>query len=92
MNDTTRIRRCATAIDRSVGAEVLLATADRDEVDRLSETAAAVWHTLDVVRTRSEVAELMAGSFGQELRAVRADVDSLLDELVRRGWVEVVPG
>ncbi len=75
---------------RNVGGDVLLTAAGHADIDRLSGTAAAVWHVLDVPRAPGEVTRLVAEAFGQQERAVLADVEAFLDELQRRGWVERV--
>ncbi len=73
---------------RNVGGEVLLTAAGHADIDRLSGTAAAVWHVLEVPRAPEEVTRLVAEAFGQQEQAVLADVEAFLDELLRRGWVE----
>jgi len=90
VNDPIRFRRSAVTLVRNVGAEVLLTAAGNDDIDRLSGTAAAIWHVLEVPRTSAEVAHLVAGSFGEEDRIVMADVEAFLAELLQRGWVEPV--
>jgi hypothetical protein len=86
------VRRSETTIFRAVGRETLLAAPDREDVDRLSESAAAVWRVLDAPRSRAEVAAMVAGLYGDQGPALRSDVDALLDTLIDRGWVEVVDG
>jgi hypothetical protein len=88
VTDPALFRRSPETLVRNVGSEVLLTAAGHADVDRLSGTAAAVWHVLEVSRPPAEVARLVAEAFGQREQDVLGDVQAFLDELLRRGWVE----
>lgn len=89
---TVLIRRSDRVLSRNVGGEVFLAAPERDGFDRLSETAGVVWRLLDVPRSEAELVGMLAGDYGVPLEAIAADVEALLDDLRRRGWIEEVGG
>ena len=84
----TRYRRAPRALHRTVGHEVLLAAADRDGIDVLPGTAATLWILLDQPASRETLTEELAAIYATPAHRVSADVTPLLDELVRRGWLE----
>lgn len=87
-----RFVRSPRALFRSVGAEVLVTAPDREDVDRLSPTAGAVWSLLGEPRTLSTLVDDLADAFGAPRERIAADVRVLVTDLVRRGWVEEVLG
>jgi hypothetical protein len=91
MNEPAFVRSDA-ALSRTVGSEVLLTAADREDVDRLSPTAGAVWGLLDRPRTVSSLVDELSRSFDSPRDRLAADVEALLTDLTARGWVrEVIP-
>jgi Coenzyme PQQ synthesis protein D (PqqD) len=86
---TTRYARSATTLWRSVGPESLLTAPGREEVDALSETAAAVWDLLTEPRTLDDLVRRLSERYRAPRGMMEPDVRSLLDQLVARGWVEV---
>lgn len=87
MSASVRFRRSETILFRSVGREVLLARPGNEGIDRLSETAGAVWRLLHVPCRLAEVVAALADAYGEHPDAIAADVEGLLRELCRRGWV-----
>jgi coenzyme PQQ synthesis protein D (PqqD) len=87
-----RFVRSPRALSRAVGQEVLVTAAGREEVDRLSPTAGAVWSLLEEPRSLSSLIDKLAGRFDAPRDRIAADVGSLLADLIRRGWVDEVPG
>ncbi|MGQ0669864.1 MAG: PqqD family protein [Actinomycetota bacterium] len=85
-----RVRQSPGALARSVGGEVLLAAPDREGVDVLSETAALVWSLLDRPRSLDELVDVLGERFAGSREAIARDVGSLVDDLVRRGFIEAV--
>lgn len=85
-----RYRQSPATLTRSAGEEVLLATADREGVDALSRTAAAVWRLLEVPRSLSEVATILGGRYQASADEIARDVRGLVDDLLARGLVERV--
>jgi hypothetical protein len=83
-----RYRRSSAALHRTVGHEVLLAGADREGFDALPGTAASVWTLLEEPATLPELSDELARTYGRPVERIAADVEPLLDELVRRGWLE----
>jgi hypothetical protein len=83
-----RYRRSPAALHRTVGQEVLLAGTDRDGFDVLPDTAAAVWTLLDEPATLPGLSDELARTYGTPVQRIAADVGPLLDELVRRSWLE----
>lgn len=86
----TRFVRSRVALSRRVGGEVLLAATDRPDIDRLSDSAGAVWTLLGEPLTKSVVVANLSEAYGVPGGQIAADVEALLDDLVRRGWVEEV--
>lgn len=78
------------ALHRRVGNDVILARPDREDFDVLSSTAAATWELLETPRTASDLLNLLGSTYGVPPEAIAADVGALLDDLLRRGWIEEV--
>ncbi len=79
-------------VTRTIGGEVLLVPIGRDAVnmDRLfvlNRVGAFVWQHLDGARTRNDLCALVRAQFAADERAVEADVDHFLSELLQRGLV-----
>lgn len=83
--------RSTSALSRTVGGEVLLAAPGRDDVDRLSPTAGAVWSLLEVPRTASSLVDELCDAFDAPRQRIEADLDALLTDLATRGWIREVP-
>jgi hypothetical protein len=83
--------RSPVALSRSVAGEVLVTAPGREEVDRLSPSAVAVWSLLEEPLTLSGVVEQMVDIFQAPRATIARDVEGLLGDLVRRGWVQEVP-
>jgi Coenzyme PQQ synthesis protein D (PqqD) len=86
----TRFVRSPNVLSRRVGGEVLLAHPSRPEVDRLSDSARAVWTLLEEPDTAPAVVAALSEAYGVPPNQIEADVRALLDDLVQRGWVEEV--
>jgi hypothetical protein len=82
--------RSPDALSRSVAGEVLVTAPGREEVDRLSPSAVAVWSLLDEPRTLSAVVEQLMKTFQAPRATIAGDVEVLLGDLVRRGLVSEV--
>lgn len=85
-----RVCRSPGVLSRKVGGEVLLGAPGRNGFDQLSESAGIVWGLLDVPRTDDEIVAILAHVYGEPPEAIAADVDGLLADLLRRGWIEEV--
>lgn len=85
-----RYRRAPQALHRIVGNEVLLAAADRESVDVLPGTAATLWLLLDRPASLESLSEELASIYETPVHRVTADVEPLLDELIGRGWLELL--
>ena len=83
-----RYLRSPAALTRSVGDQVLLASADRDEVDVLSGTASVVWRLLEEPRTLGGLVEMLSAAYRAPRDVIGVDVRALLEDLVGRGWLE----
>jgi len=77
-------------LSRSYADEVLLAAPRRNEVDQLSGPAADVWVVLDRPLRIDDIVERLTKLYGAPVERVRDDVQALLDDLVERGWLQVV--
>lgn len=62
-----------------------------DDPQTLTGTGPAVWNALARPQDRAELAAALGREFGADTARVRADLDPLLDELVRIGAVVEVP-
>lgn len=66
---------------------MILAALDSEGFEGLSETAAEVWRLLDVPRSAPQVAEILGRSYEAPPDTIGEDVERLLGDLVRRGFV-----
>jgi DNA-binding MarR family transcriptional regulator len=78
------------ALIRRVKGDVLLASQHHEGVDLLSGTARSVWELLASPRTLESLLQELAESYAVDRRVISTDVESLLDDLEARGWVERV--
>jgi hypothetical protein len=83
-----RYRRSPAALSRTVGSEVLLASTDRESFDVLPGTAATIWALLGEPTSTRELADELASLYDVPAERAAADMGSLLEELLERGWVE----
>lgn len=90
---SVRFRRSPSALFREVGPEVLLAAVGRPGFDVLSGPATAVWALLDRPQTLEELVASLEDRYDAPRASIETDVQRLLAELTRRGWIEEVsPG
>jgi hypothetical protein len=87
MTVVARYRRRSDVLSRVFGGEVLLANPDREGVDRLNLTAAAVWEVLETPATTGEVAAALSRAYDAPRAMLEHDVETLLGDLVARGWL-----
>jgi Coenzyme PQQ synthesis protein D (PqqD) len=80
--------RSPTALSRRVRGEVLLATAEREGVEALSETALTVWDLLETPQTRGSLIALMADRYAVSPEGIGGDVQALVAQFLDRGWIE----
>jgi hypothetical protein len=80
--------RSPTALSRRVGGEVLLASADREGVESLSETATEVWDLLERPRTVRSLVARLVDRYAAPRSSIEVDVRGLIDQLFERGWIE----
>jgi hypothetical protein len=83
-------RQSSAVLSRRVGPEVLLAPLEGEDFERLSETAASVWELLESPRTLSELIASLAPLYGVSAADISSDVERLVDELLRRGVIEMI--
>jgi hypothetical protein len=89
MNERTTFCRAERVLWRVFAGEVLVAVPGRDDIDQLEGPAAAVWYELKSPRTIDEVTESLCKGFASPAELVGPYVKSLLNDLDRRGCVEV---
>lgn len=82
--------RSPVALSRTVAGEVLVTAVGHQEVDRLSPTAVAVWALLEEPATIDTVVDELTRVFDAPRERIADDVEALLADLDRRGWVEEV--
>lgn len=87
-----RFQRSPDALYRRVGEEILLAKPELDDFDALSTTAAATWELLQNPRTLSDVVQLLAAAYAVSPQLISSEVEALLRDLLRRGWIEEADG
>lgn len=88
----TRFVRSRAALWRRVGGEVLLAAPGRPGMDELSESAGAVWTLLEKPMPASALVAALSEAYGVPPGRIAGQVDTLLQDLVARGWLEEAPG
>lgn len=69
--------------------ECVLVDRARGRVLALNVTGAAVWDLLDGRRDAAALAAIVAAAAGEDAAQVEADVQRLLDDLAREGFVEL---
>jgi Coenzyme PQQ synthesis protein D (PqqD) len=82
--------RSPAVLSRTVADEVLVTMVGRDEVDRLSPTAVAIWALLEEPITLGAVVDELTPAFDAPRERIARDVEGLVADLVHRGWVEEV--
>ncbi len=87
MSAVPRYRRRDGVLSRTFAGEVLLATPDREGVDRLELTAAAVWDALEAPATVPDISATLAATYDAPNELIVRDVDALLGDLADRGWI-----
>lgn len=87
-HEPVRYRRSSEALERSFGGEVLLALPEREDVELLSGTASSVWLLLAAPTSAEDIVKRLARDFAVDLETVKADVEPLLRQLERGGWIE----
>ena len=90
MEDDAVYKHAEGVLSRSYADEVLLAAPRRNEVDQLSGPAADVWVVLDRPLRIDDIVERLTKLYGAPVERVKDDVQALLDDLVERGWLQVV--
>lgn len=89
IDSSVTIVRSTKPVETTVGAEVVLMTLDTGECMGLGETGSAVWRLLE----RPTRLEPMVAALSEEYQApagmIEGDVVELLDEMLRRGLIEV---
>lgn len=81
-----RYCRVSDVVRREVGAATFLLLPARNTIHELNATGAAVWEHLAEASSGVEILDSLAIAFpAAERAAIRRDVASLLDELVRAG-------
>jgi hypothetical protein len=85
-----RFRHSPGTLYRSVGGEVLVAPPGQDEFKLLAGAGSALWHLLAAPRTLPELVETTADVYGMPPAVIEADVEALVDELIRLGLIEEV--
>jgi hypothetical protein len=80
-------KQAPDALFRAFGDEVLLARPEREELDRLSGAASAIWRLLDRPREEEEILTILAERYGTTPAAIASDVRRVLTELSARAWL-----
>jgi hypothetical protein len=80
--------RSSHVLARSFGEEVLLASPEKEEVDRLVGPAAAVWELLATPQSATSLMAELAVTYRTSPIAIGDDVQVLLKDLDARGWIE----
>lgn len=83
-----RYRRSPRSLWRSVGGDVYLSSAHREQIDLLEGSAGAAWKLLDGPATGRQLTEALATAYAVPADSIESDVNGLLVELEERGWVE----
>ena len=82
-------RHAPGALTRSVGAEILVALPEGEDIISLAGTSAEVWHALgEGGRTLPDLVEALAKVHRAPPETIGRDVRALLTDLIERGLVE----
>lgn len=92
MEASRRYGRAADVLWRRAGGLVLLLPLEAEDVFQLGGTGPAVWDVLAEPRTVAEAAAVLAARYAVPAARIAADIEPVLDDLVRRGAVSVVAG
>jgi hypothetical protein len=82
--------RSPLALTRQVEGEVLLARIGRQDVDRLTGAAVSVWRFLETPMELPDLLARLEGVYGVEPQEIASDIQTLVGDLLSRGWLEAV--
>jgi hypothetical protein len=77
-------------LQRRVGREVLITRVDYGACDSLAGTAYDAWNLLGRAQTSEQVVASLAERYKVDPGRIQQDVESLLEELVKRQWVRTL--
>lgn len=83
-----RFRHARSALWRNVGEEILVGLTTGEGFEVLAGTAGHVWRLLADEPTLFQLSGLLGEVYGAPRAVIARDVDALLEELHRRGFVE----
>jgi hypothetical protein len=84
------LRRSSSALSRTVGEEIILATPESPELTRLSGTGAALWRLLDRPRSLSGILKELERIFSADRKTLASDLELFVADLTERGLIEEV--
>lgn len=90
MTTECRFRRAPSALARTVGLEVLVATPGDAHIRSLGGTAGVVWELMSEPRSVGELSVLAADIYGMPPATIEEDVRHLLSALEEDGLAERV--
>lgn len=88
MDGPERLRPAARVLHRRVGADSVLLDVASGRYFELNPTGTRIWELLAQGPTRTELVAALEAEFETEAGELAADVESLLEELLRRGLLE----
>ena len=92
MSSVTIYERNRQTLWRRVGNEILLAPAEGNDFNLLSDTASQVWLLLDVPSTAGSMAKRLGEKYGMAPERIEGQIVNLLDELANMRVVEAAEG
>ncbi|HYT79995.1 MAG TPA: PqqD family protein [Actinomycetota bacterium] len=84
----SRLARSLSIPWRRIGEDIILAPAGRDDFDRLSGTAAAVWSVLETPCSPEDLVNELAEMYAVSAEGIGTDVRALVSDLMERGAIE----
>lgn len=85
-----RFRQSPAVLSRTVGDEVILALAEREDFTCLAGSGRAIWEVMDAPRTLPDMVSILSDAYAVEEGVLARDVEQLLDELLEQRLVEQV--
>ncbi|PLK27079.1 PqqD family protein [Novosphingobium sp. TH158] len=74
-------------VETAIDDETVVMDLDSAEFFSLNETAGAVWRAIDGSRDRDALIAAIAGDYGETAEAIAADVDAILAQFTRAGFI-----
>ena len=89
-NPLTRYKASSNHLYSEIGSEAVILDLQSGVYYGLNETGNQIWHWLQTSKTRSELYKLLLDEYDVPLEKATSDLQSLLQEMVNTGLIEIV--